>query len=327
MLSCKAPVSSAPDTSAAQPDTSTADTSAPDTGADTAAPEFAVPEHPYLLSFHTCMTEETSCGSPQNHTVQLAGSDDGVSWEVLDWFEPYPSSVPDVIVRDGILYVYALPEIRRIDLATNEALPMEMLTFLSEETVFHADPSMILDEDGRLVMFFLEGVDGSDPAACPDGPPCTLRIFSATEQEGSLGTVFTVDDGVRLALEITEDTPSRLSDPDIFTDDDGFVMLVSRGQIVQAYVAETLRGTYTALGKDDLTPNTGGVPAGAYIDGEYWLYVTVNEGHEMSSIHQTTTTDLSQELPADALSPLNVTPDFGESAMLGSPGFFAVQAP
>ena len=79
MLSCKAPVSSAPDTSAAQPDTSTADTSAPDTGADTAAPEFAVPEHPYLLSFHTCMTEETSCGSPQNHTVQLAGSDDGAT--------------------------------------------------------------------------------------------------------------------------------------------------------------------------------------------------------------------------------------------------------
>ena len=106
------------------------DTAGPIDTADTADPVYAVPEHPYLLTFHTCAVDDP-CGNPLNHTVQLAGSDDGESWTVLDWFEPYVSSVPDVIVRDGILYVYALPELRRVDLETYEALPMANVMFQS----------------------------------------------------------------------------------------------------------------------------------------------------------------------------------------------------
>lgn len=295
-----------------------------DTALDTAPPDFAVPEHPYLLSFHSCPTDEETCGNPQNHTVQLAGSADGVSWEVLDWFAPYPGSVPDVLVRDGILYIYALPQIRRIDLATFAVLPDEGLTFLTEEELFHADPSVILDEDGRIVMFFLEGSATGDPASCPEGPPCTLRILSATEQEGSLGTVFSVDEGARLAVEVTEESPARLSDPDIFVGASGYVLLVSQGQNVRAYGAEALQGSYEALGKDNLTPNTGGVPAGGYVDGQHWLYVTVDGDDETARIHHTATADLTQELPADALSPISLSPVPDDAALIASPGFFAV---
>ena len=296
----------------------------PDTG-DTGAADFAVPEFPYLLSFHTCPSDKEPCGNPLNHSVRLAGSDDGFNWNLLDWVEPFMGSVPDVLVRDGILYLYSLPELRRIDLATQEVLSGSVLTFQSEETIFHADPSMILDEEGRIVMFFLEGAEGIDPASCPE-KPCTKRILSATEEPGSLGTEFSIDEGARLEIEITEDGPARVSDPDIFATDSGYSMLISRGQSVRVYHSDELRGSFETLIKDNLTPGTGGVPAGEQIDGEFWLYFSVDEdGGFNSEIQWIVLDDLAQVLAEDALTPISVSPALDVDTIMGSPGFWAVE--
>lgn len=312
----------------------TADSSGPSPGdsADTEDATFATPSHPYLLALHTCPIKEEVCGNPMNHTVRLAGSEDGGSWTVLESVEPFSGSVPDVIVRDGILYIYSLPELRRIDLSDGSVLPRSELTFLTDEAldtgelgVLHADPSMILDADGRLVMFFLEGSKEADPASCPE-IPCTRRILSATEEPGSQGTVFTVDDGARLEILIGEEGPSRLSDPDIFVGPDGYVLMVSRGQSIRVYISDTLHGTYTPLGKDNLTPGTGGVPAGAYIDGQYWLYASVDEGGVTSDIQWAALDGIDTILPADALSPITID-GIEADTMMASPGFWAAEEP
>jgi len=324
-LACTDPASNIPADPAERVDTAH-DTAADsrDTG-DTGAVDFAVPELPYLLSFHTCPVNEKACGNPINHRVRLAGSEDGASWSLLEWVEPFSGSVPDVLVRDGILYLYSLPELRRIDLATQEVLPGSELTFRSEDTVFHADPSMILDEDGRIVMFFLEGSKGTDPASCPE-TPCTKRILSATEEAGSLGSVFTVDEGARLELEITEEGPARVSDPDIFVDTAGYTMLISRGQSVRVYHSAELRGTFEAVAKDHLTPGTGGVPAADRVEGQYWLYVSVDkDGGSSSEIQWAALDDLSQAVPEDTLTPISVSPELDGDTMMGSPGFWAVE--
>jgi hypothetical protein len=314
----------APDSPDSGDSDSTGSTGSTDTG-DTGEAIFAVPDDPYLLSLHTCPFSEESCGNPMNHTVRVAGSEDGATWRLLEEIEPFSGSVPDLLVRDGILYIYSLPELRRIDLSDDSLLPTTELTFLTRNgdpsDVLHADPSMILDEAGNIVMFFLEGSEDSDPASCPQ-TPCTKRILSATEVSGSQGTVFTVDEGARLEVVITDDGPSRLSDPDIFAGPDGFVLLVSRGQSVRVYTSETLRGDYVALSLDNLTPGTGGVPAGGYIDGRYWLYVSVDAGGT-SDIQWAALEGIELVLPDDALSPI-VLEGLEGDLLMASPGFWAV---
>jgi hypothetical protein len=302
-----------------------------DTGDTGNTGEPALPDHPYLMSFHTCDPAEGACGDPQSHQVHVAGSDDGLSWEELDWVEPFPSSVPDLVVRDGILYVYGLPQLRRYDLETHEVLPLFELEITDSDgaMVFHADPSMLLDDDGRIVMFFLEGLDGQDPASCPDNePPCTKRILSATEVEGTDGHGFVVDEGARAEVLVEDDGPSRVSDPDVALGPDGWVMLLSRGQNVQVHASDTLRGTYEPVSDRELNAGSGGVPATQYVgdpDG-WWLYVTSDLGGELSEIRRAPVADWTERLDDSTLTAVEIGPDPLQGVIqVASPGIWAAE--
>ena len=83
---------------------------------------------------------------------------------------------------------------------------------LSEGTF--VDPTLAQLPDGRLILFFLPGVPGQDPAQCAAGESsCVRQIRSAVEVAGSDGTRFTVEAGARISETITGGT---FSDPDIF---------------------------------------------------------------------------------------------------------------
>ncbi len=73
----------APDSPDSGDSDSTGSTGSTDTG-DTGEAIFAVPDDPYLLSLHTCPFSEESCGNPMNHTVRVAGSEDGATWRLLE---------------------------------------------------------------------------------------------------------------------------------------------------------------------------------------------------------------------------------------------------
>ena len=243
----------------------------------------------YLMSFSSCETATTGCQDPRNHEVYLAQSDDGVSWSLVPGWEVYPGSVPDVIRRGSTLYVYDRQYVTKYDLATDAqqvhwrgpggADPAKQVTVEGLGQAGYVDPSLILDDQGRLVLFFMHGIIGADPAHCPPGEATCLKHFdSATEVEGSDGKRFLFDEGHRLTIAVGGGDYRGASDPDIFFDGSQYVLYISHGAGTSVWTSPTLRGVYIHTG--DLSDREGGVPAG-YFDtesGQYWTYAHVNQG-------------------------------------------------
>lgn len=126
-----------------------------------------------------CDTAGFDCSSPQNHEVYVAGSDDGASWGLLPNLGPLAGSVPDIIVRDEILYIYSAESggmVTRYDLMSNRVLSQSKVGV--ENVVGFVDPAPILDEDGNIVLFFLRCREngksvhcfGPDPSATTSEP-------------------------------------------------------------------------------------------------------------------------------------------------------------
>ena len=245
------------------------------------------PTQPYLMAFHTCATGATDCMNPSNHIVQLAQSADTISWSLVPGWQSYSGSVPDVFRRGNTIFVYSTNGLLRIDATTGETTTTSVT--LSEGS--YVDPSLAQLPDGRLILFFLPGIGGQDPAACARGESsCVKQIRSAVEVAGSEGTRFTVDAGARVTETITSGT---FSDPDIFYNGTEWVLYVSRGPSVHAYTSATMQGTFAYQG---IVSNLiGGVPSGLRMpDGSIATYVHSNVGSSTEIRRATTATGTSR---------------------------------
>jgi len=230
-----------------------------------------VPIQPYLMSFHTCAPGASDCNNPNNHIVQMAQSADGSNWSLVGGWQSYKGSVPDVFRRGNTLYVFSTSGLMRIDMSTG-ATTTSTVT-LNGGT--YVDPSLAQLPDGRLILFFLPGILGQDPAQCAAGQTsCVREIKSAVEVAGSDGTRFDVDPGARVSETITG---GAFSDPDIFYNGTEWVLYVSRGPSVHAYTSGSIQGSYTFRGV--VSNNLGGVPAGLqFADGSIVTYVHTSSG-------------------------------------------------
>lgn len=238
----------------------------------TAASSGAGPPERYLMPLLTCDRSTSTCNDPRHHRVALAGSDDGRSWHLLPGFAPVDGSVPDAVRRGSTLYVYTPGRLVRwhLDTGLQEAPIAVTVQGLPDGFV---DPSPVVDERGRIALFFLRGTPGSDPAGCPAGSACVKRFGSATEVPGSDGAAFALDDGDRVVLTVGTGSPYLgASDPDVFSDGTQWVCYVSHGPSLSVWTSPTLRGTYGRVG--DLSQGTGGVGAGHFdaASGRYWTF-------------------------------------------------------
>ena len=230
-----------------------------------------VPTQPYLMSFHTCLPGASDCNNPGNHIVQLAQSADGANWSLVGGWQSYKGSVPDVFRRGNTLYVFSTSGLMRIDMTTGATTTASVT--LNSGT--YVDPSLAQLPDGRLILFFLPGIPGQDPAQCAAGQAsCVREIKSAVEVAGSDGTKFELDAGARVTETITS---GAFSDPDIFFNGTEWVLYVSRGPSVHAYTSTSIQGSYTFRGI--VSNNLGGVPAGLQLaDGSIASYVHTSSG-------------------------------------------------
>ena len=279
----------------------------------------------YFMTFLGCNHALFNCLDPLNHQVYLAHSDDGVTWSLVPGWVPYPGSVPDVIRRGRDVYIYTPGQVRRYrgDTDTWEAAVPVTLTDAQADS--YVDPSLTIDGQGQLVMFYLIGIFGQDPAQCaPAEPSCTKLFHSATEVAGSDGTDFVVNPGDRPA--VTIGNPGSASDPDLYSDYSRFVLYISRGASVQAFTSGSLHGVYTivpALPGGILTTR-GGVPAG-HFDPQtalYWSFV------QSGDIYRAAHAWLDVPIPdGDFMSVVNpVAIGLGPDFESGSPSF-ALNAP
>lgn len=229
---------------------------------------------PWLMSFHVC---GTGCNGFQDHQVHLAESDDLIHWSLVPGFQPYSGSVPDVITRGDELYLYTPGRVRRFrqNQGFLDALPVTVtVRDGSGNPVSFVDPSAIVDENGKLVLFFLNSTGFmGDPAGC-NPYPCTKYFDSATEVDGSDGTEFLLDSGHRYEINLTSGTAS---DPDIFAQGSSFYLYISRGNATAVYHSSSLRNTYSTVGlpNDQLT-SAGGIPSGIWNQGQNRFHTFVH---------------------------------------------------
>ena len=287
----------------------------------------------YLMAFQSCDTLVNDCGNPRSHTVHVAGSEDGYQWELLTEIPSFDSSVPDIIIRDDILYIFALPELRRLNLQTGEWMETVSPQVFNQDGVqiMHVDPSLFIDDDNNIVLFFMEGQEGVNPATCPTGDlDCSKYFLSATEEPGSQGSVYFMDDGVRMEIQLS--SAQRIAaDPDIFHGPDGYYQYVSRGQNIQVFFSTELRGTYQSLsGLDDgiLTRGGGGVPAGYYDaeQGLFYTFVTTSVDGAISEIRLATHPSLDTPIERDSFETIiSGAQLFSEGHLVASPGVLALE--
>ena len=277
----------------------------------------------YLLAFHACDPDVSDCNDPRNHRVYLAQSDDGVNWSVVPGWETYKGSVPDVIRRGDTLYVYTSDSVRRYDFATETwESPVSVELTDTEAPDGFVDPSLIIDDQDRLVLFYLVGIIGQDPAGCAPGETSCVKHFrSATEVDGSDGAQFVADSGDRAQVTIVP--PSTASDPDIFYDGSRYVLYISRGQSIQVYTSQTLLGDYTLLSTlpDGYLTYVVGIGSG-YFDqatSRYWTYGHTFDGIIRRAVHASLDESLNESDFTTVLTGSSI--GLGASYLVNSPGF------
>ncbi|NDA12458.1 MAG: hypothetical protein EBZ15_07450 [Actinobacteria bacterium] len=190
------------------------------------------PAQRLLMAFHGCVEGATDCNNPVNHRVYLAQSDDGAQWSLVPGWTPLRGSVPDVFRRGDTAYVISTGGVARVNMTTGSVTVEEVSVRGGD---LYVDPSLAQLPDGRLVMFYLPGIIGQDPARCAPGESsCVKFIKSAVEVPGSQGTEFIPDPGVRVQEAITQ---GSFSDPDVFFNGSTWVLYVSKGPSIDAYTS------------------------------------------------------------------------------------------
>lgn len=256
----------------------------------------------YLMAFLSCDTQAQKCSDPRSHKIYLAQSDDGASWSLVPNWPAYSASVPDVIRRGQVIYVFTPGFVVRYHLDTGKFEgPLDVS--IQGMTEYFVDPSVTLDENGRLVLFFLYGSKDGDPAGCKQTEQtCEKRIGSATEVEGSEGAQFTLDSGDRIKVTLSNTGSMRsASDPDIFYDGKEYVLYLSHGPSTSVWTSSELRGEYQVspqLPNGMLTNASGGVASGYYDPqtGKIWTFAHVSKPGQPEIIRRAVHTDFSRPL-------------------------------
>jgi hypothetical protein len=289
-----------------------------ETGGPEAPP---LPEWPYLLAFHSCDMESDACGNPENHRIHLAGSEDGWAWSPVEGLPEIQASVPDILYRDGFLYLYAVPNLHRYDISSGIWEDPEPISIDGMEGGF-VDPCAMLDDDGRILLFYLHTDQEGDPATCPSGElSCTKSFRAAAELSGSDGAAFGEPSEV-LSLDLQ--AGQIAADPDVFAHPEGYLLYLSRGQSVQVFYSSVPMGPYSIYGAlpGGVIADSGGVPSGHYDFGQenYWTLATRHmSGDGRTDIVMAVHPGLESLGPSD-FQPLGLLAGFSPTELVSSPG-------
>jgi hypothetical protein len=254
----------------------------------------------YLLAVHGCDPNNTNCKDPRNHSTYLLYSNDGASWQVLPGFTSFKGSVPDLVRRGDTLYVYTPQTLRRYHIKSQRWDPPVRVKLNDPKAPWgYVDPSLLIDDQGRLVILYLPGDLSGHLGRCPPNTPSCVKEFrSAVEAPDSDGAIFEAVAGTRVAVKLSQGQGAW--DPDWFFDGQRYVAYISHGQSIQVYTSPTLHGSYalhTKLKDGMLVRGFGGVPCGHFdpTTQRYWTYAhTRVNGQEVvrRAVHAT----LDQEL-------------------------------
>ncbi|MBI4239057.1 MAG: hypothetical protein HY696_11680 [Deltaproteobacteria bacterium] len=288
-------------------------------GTNTTCDPSTLTSYTYLMAFHACSSE---CSDPSNHTIYMAGSNDGTTWSLISNFTGLAGSVPDIIFYNDFLYLFHAGSTTKSWAKLNACFTVVeegTATISGTDSGGFVDPSLI-QSGTELQLFYLPGVTGADPASCTSYP-CTKEIHSATATNSTL-TTFTQQSGNRSELSLSSGT---FSDPDIVARTDGtYLLYVSSGQSTYVFTGTALSSTFAS--PDGTTPRAisslmGGVPSGIEVSNEVWIYVTTNSGGR-EIIRRAVSSDGTTTLSSSAFTTVldnSISSNFSSATSVSSP--------
>lgn len=293
---------------------------APDAGSTASCDDGGVVTYDYMMAFHACVAE---CADPANHDVYLAGSSDGIDWTLIDAFESFAGSVPELVYVDDKLFIHTPGAVRAYNACFQELSSDEVALESLEDDGGYVDPSLIA-ENGVVHLFYLPGIIGQDPAGCTTYP-CTKEIRSATADD-AMQNGFTQIAGARAEITLTSGTAS---DPEIVAmTDTSYLLYVSSGQSVLVFTATGLADTFVSPDGDAvraISNGVGGVPGALVAPDGVWLYVTKNNG-SIEVIRRAVSSDGVTPLAEGAFSTVvdaTINPAFTATTSVSSPSVIA----
>ncbi len=248
-------------------------------------------DYDYLMGFQACDTSLYECSKPINHQIYFAGSNDGDNWELIKEWEGLSGSVPDLVYYDNSLLIFIpesnkfRPNIRKINHCF-EVVEEIYFDLLDSNGKLHGyvDPSVYSFEDQLYMthLYIEELGPAADLTGCDNNYPCDKSMYIAVPKNDDL-TEFEIIDDAGLTVELlgmANGGVYGISDPDLFQLADGsFVMLVSSGANVYAFVSDSLEEEFTSPNGNGWLQisNQEGVPSGILVDDEIWIYGNYND--------------------------------------------------
>ncbi len=243
-------------------------------------------DYEYLMSFQACDSSLYDCSAPINHQIYFAGSNDGDNWELIEEWQALGGSVADLAYYDNSLLMFVptsggfRPNIIKINSCFEivEEFNFDLIDSNGEKHGYVDPSAYVFDDQLYMAHLYTEELGPAvDLTGCDNNYPCDKSMYIAVPKNDDF-TEFEIIDNAGLTLELTGIGSGGLmgiSDPDIFQLADGsFVMLVSSGSNVYAFVSDSIDEEFKV--ENDLlqvSKDQGGVPSGILVDGKIWVYV------------------------------------------------------
>lgn len=213
------------------------------------------------------VTWSTQAQGPYHDSVSYATSSDLLNWTDSGTTIAEHASVPDVINKDGTLYMYFVD-------TTTDGLPEQLALMKSTDNgktwsdrqrvsikgkgiagEIPVDPSPFLMNDGSIRLYYFDISGSRNPNSTSPN-----RIYSAVSSDG---INFTQEDGVRFEEE-------NIYDPSVIQVGDTWRLYVGKPdnqQVVSATSTDGLNFTREGVAYDGSS-----VPDAIYENGKYYLY-------------------------------------------------------
>jgi hypothetical protein len=209
----------------------------------------------------------TMTEGPYNDQVSFATSSDLLHWTDSDQILAQHASVPDAIVKDGVIYVYfvdvsqeGVPEqiglIRSYDKGGTWAdKVITKIDGLGQKVAVDPDPFLL--DDGRIRLYYF------DIASTRPGQETSGKVYSAVSSDG---INFVEEEGIRFERE------QGLFDPDVIKVGSSWRMYVGAGEA--SNVISATSGDGLTFEEEGVALEGGSVP-NVFYDGEKYVLYTV----------------------------------------------------
>lgn len=252
----------------------------------------------YLIAFAGC---EADCRDQKQSKIYLAHSSDAQQWQIAETWQSLDGTTPSLIRRGQTIYVYYADHVIKWDLmsGTQMIANVEISDEASNNLHAFADPSLTMDDNGRLVLFFLsvdrppvwalspeergclqgenhcpgdlKPTPAAGPGSCPAGASrCQRTILSAIEVPESDGTQFRLQAGERVRA--TVPGGGYFGASAVWRDTSDYILYARRNAQVEAYVSSQLNGEFRHR-----ATIAGATGASGYYDPisqRYWTFIT-----------------------------------------------------